>query len=63
VGLKLSDENYGIGLKKGDTELQKKINAALEKMVEDGSWEKAVKKNFGPANYTYEPAPEITETS
>ncbi|WP_433545353.1 glutamate ABC transporter substrate-binding protein [Streptomyces sp. CA-294286] len=61
VGLKLSDENYGIGLKKGDKDLQGKINKALEKMKSDGSWEKAVKANFGPANYKYDPAPAITE--
>ncbi|KUH35540.1 MULTISPECIES: glutamate ABC transporter substrate-binding protein [Streptomyces] len=61
VGLKLSDEHYGIGLKKGDKELRDKINAALEKMKSDGSWEKAVKANFGPANYKNEPAPAITE--
>ncbi|MEU7554417.1 glutamate ABC transporter substrate-binding protein [Streptomyces sp. NPDC044571] len=63
VGLKLSDEPYGIGLKKGDTELQTKVNAALKKMVADGSWQKAVEKNFGPANYKAEPAPQITEGS
>ncbi|MFE3144037.1 glutamate ABC transporter substrate-binding protein [Streptomyces scopuliridis] len=63
AGLKLSDEPYGIGLKKGDADLQKKINAALTKMESDGSWEKAVKANFGPANYKNEPAPKITEGS
>ncbi|MCX4528490.1 MULTISPECIES: glutamate ABC transporter substrate-binding protein [unclassified Streptomyces] len=63
VGLSLSNENYGIGLKKGDKELQTKINAALKKMVADGAWEAAVKKNFGPANYKNEPAPQITEGS
>ncbi|MFD6974419.1 glutamate ABC transporter substrate-binding protein [Streptomyces sp. NPDC059979] len=63
VGLSLSNENYGIGLKKGDKELQTKINAALKKMVEDGSWQKAVDKNLGPANYKNEPAPQITEGS
>ncbi|MGW0365130.1 glutamate ABC transporter substrate-binding protein [Streptomyces sp. NPDC002990] len=63
VGLNLSNENYGIGLKKGDTELQTKINAALKKMVSDGSWEAAVKKNFGPADFKSEPAPQITEGS
>ncbi|MFI8190244.1 glutamate ABC transporter substrate-binding protein [Streptomyces sp. NPDC085946] len=57
TGLKLSNENYGIGVKKGDTETVNKINDALEKMVSDGSWEKAVKENFGPANYKNEPAP------
>jgi len=59
AGLKLSNENYGVGVKKGDAELEKKINTALEKMVSDGSWEAAVKKNFGPANYQNEQAPKI----
>ncbi|GGZ46070.1 glutamate-binding protein [Streptomyces inusitatus] len=63
VGLSLSDEPYGIGLKKGDTELQGKINKALEKMQKDGAWEQAIKANFGPANYKNDPAPPITETS
>ena len=61
AGLKLSNENYGIGLKKGDKELLDKVNAALEKMVKDGSWQKAVDKHFGPAGYKNEPAPKIGE--
>jgi glutamate transport system substrate-binding protein len=59
AGLKLSNENYGIGVKKGDTATVNKINDALEKMVSDGAWDKAVKDNFGPANYKNEPAPKI----
>ncbi|MGV9278555.1 glutamate ABC transporter substrate-binding protein [Streptomyces griseosporeus] len=59
VGLKLSNENYGIGVKKGDKETLDKINKALEKMVSDGSWQKAVDKNFGPADYKNEQAPKI----
>lgn len=59
TGQSLSVENYGIGIKKGDKELQRKINTALKKMVDDGSWEAAVKKNFG-ADYKNEPAPAIT---
>ncbi|MFH8473826.1 glutamate ABC transporter substrate-binding protein [Streptomyces sp. NPDC018000] len=59
AGFKMTNENYGIGLKKGDADLKKKINDALAKMVSDGSWDKAVKDNFGPANYKYEPAPKI----
>lgn len=61
AGLQLSDEPYGIGLKKGDTELRDKVNAALEKMQSDGSWAKFVEKNLGPADYKAEPAPAITE--
>ncbi|MFI6146714.1 glutamate ABC transporter substrate-binding protein [Streptomyces sp. NPDC051109] len=63
TGLKLSNEPYGIGLKKGDKDLQTKVNAALKKMVADGAWEAAVKKNLGPADYKNEPAPQITEGS
>ncbi|MEU3287762.1 glutamate ABC transporter substrate-binding protein [Streptomyces longwoodensis] len=59
AGLKLSNENYGIGVKKGDTATVDKINKALEKMVSDGSWQKAVDANFGPADYKTEPAPKI----
>ncbi|MGW3507635.1 glutamate ABC transporter substrate-binding protein [Streptomyces sp. NPDC000994] len=59
AGLKLSNENYGIGVKKGDTATVDKINSALEKMVSDGSWDAAVKKNLGPADYKNEPAPKI----
>ncbi|MBT2528375.1 glutamate ABC transporter substrate-binding protein [Streptomyces sp. ISL-99] len=57
-GFKLSNENYGIGVQKG-SDLKERINTALERMVSDGSWEEYVKKNFGPANYKNEPAPEI----
>ncbi|MFE1295646.1 MULTISPECIES: glutamate ABC transporter substrate-binding protein [unclassified Streptomyces] len=59
AGLKLSNENYGVGVKKGDTELVNKINKAIEQMESSGAWEAAVKKNFGPANYQNEPAPKI----
>jgi len=59
LGLKLSNENYGIGVKKGDTATLNKINDALKTMVSDGTWKKDVEKNFGPAQYKYEPAPKI----
>ncbi|MET9375265.1 glutamate ABC transporter substrate-binding protein [Streptomyces sp. NPDC003035] len=58
AGFKMSNENYGIGVQKGSA-LKQQINDALEKMVADGSWEEAVKKNFGPAGYKNEPAPKI----
>ncbi|MGW0999916.1 glutamate ABC transporter substrate-binding protein [Streptomyces sp. NPDC002520] len=57
-GFKMTNENYGIGVKKG-SDLKAKINKALEEMVSDGSWQKAVTKNFGPAGYKNEPAPKI----
>jgi glutamate transport system substrate-binding protein len=49
VGDTFSTEKYGIGLKKGDSELQTKINDALTKMESDGAWAAAFEKNLGPA--------------
>ena len=49
VGQPFSQENYGIGLKKDDADLQNKITAALTKMESDGSWKTAFEKNLGPA--------------
>jgi glutamate transport system substrate-binding protein len=51
VGKPFSEERYGVGLKKGDTELCGRVNAALEKMVADGSWQKAVDANVGPSGF------------
>jgi glutamate transport system substrate-binding protein len=49
VGEPFSEERYGIGLKKGDTELKTKINDAISKMEQDGQWKAAFDKNLGPA--------------
>ncbi|WP_031002136.1 glutamate ABC transporter substrate-binding protein [Streptomyces sp. NRRL F-5727] len=59
VGLSLSDENYGIGLKKGDTALKGDINKALGEMVSDGTWRKLVRKHFSLSSYKSEPPPTI----
>ncbi|MQY15382.1 ABC transporter glutamine-binding protein GlnH [Streptomyces sp. RB5] len=58
AGLSLSNENYGIGVKKG-SDLKAQINTALEKMVSDGTWQKVMDDAFGPANFKFEPAPQI----
>jgi len=41
IGKPFSTERYGIGLRKGDSELRKKINDALLKMQRDGDWKAA----------------------
>ncbi|MEU0494439.1 glutamate ABC transporter substrate-binding protein [Mycobacterium sp. NPDC006124] len=56
VGQPFSEENYGIGLKKDDTDLQTKISDAITKMEKDGDWAKAFEKNLGPAGIAT-PAP------
>ncbi len=56
VGKPFSTEKYGVGLKKGDTELCGKVNTALEKMVSDGLWQKAVDSNLGPSGFKIDSA-------
>lgn len=60
VGKPFSEERYGIGLKKGDTELCTKITDALKKMEADGAWKAAFDKNLGPAGITT-PAPPVPD--
>ncbi|BBY29459.1 glutamate ABC transporter substrate-binding protein [Mycolicibacterium sediminis] len=61
VGEPFSEENYGIGLKKDDTELQTKINDALTKMEADGAWKAAFEKNLGPAGIPTPAPPAIAK--
>ncbi len=51
VGKPFSEERYGVGIKMGDTELCGKINAAIEKMQTDGSWQKALDATVGPSGF------------
>ncbi|GAA3642419.1 glutamate ABC transporter substrate-binding protein [Microlunatus ginsengisoli] len=54
VGKPFSTEKYGVGIKKGDTELCTKINTAIEKMISDGSWEKALDSTVGASGFKYD---------
>lgn len=51
VGKTFSEERYGIGLKKGDTALCQKVTDAVNAMIKDGAWQKAVDANLGPAGF------------
>jgi glutamate transport system substrate-binding protein len=56
VGQTFSEERYGIGLKKDDTEFCTKVSDAIKKMESDGQWKAAWDKNLGPAGLAA-PAP------
>ena len=51
VGQPFSEENYGVGLKKGDTETCDKVNTAITKMISDGSWQSALDKTVGASGF------------
>jgi glutamate transport system substrate-binding protein len=59
VGDTFSEERYGIGLKKDDSELRTQINDAIEKMEADGAWKEAFDKNLGPAGITAPEPPAV----
>ncbi|MGS0688035.1 transporter substrate-binding domain-containing protein [Nakamurella sp. GG22] len=52
VGKGFSDEVYGIGVKKGDTKMVAKVNAALQQYIEDGSWAKSLESTVRPSGYS-----------
>lgn len=49
VGKPLNAESYGFAVKKGNEALRKAINKGLEKLTEDGTYDKIYKKWFGKA--------------
>ncbi|MDN5724783.1 MAG: glutamate ABC transporter substrate-binding protein [Propionibacteriales bacterium] len=51
VGAPFTEERYGVGLKKGDTELCGKVNSAITKMIDSGDWQKAIDKTVGPSGF------------
>lgn len=62
VGAPFTQERYGVGIKKGNTELAKQINAAIKDMIADGSWQRAIDDNtsgtgFEPNAQYNPPAP------
>ena len=51
VGKTFSEERYGVGLKKGDTDTCNKVNTAIKKMIDSGDWQKALDATVGPSDY------------
>jgi glutamate transport system substrate-binding protein len=52
IGKGFSDEIYGIGIKKGDTAMVDKVNAALKQYIDDGSWANSLNSTVRPSGYT-----------
>ncbi|MEU0504112.1 glutamate ABC transporter substrate-binding protein [Nocardia sp. NPDC005998] len=57
VGHPFTRERYGVGVEKGDTVLQSKITNAIQAMIADGTWARAVAENIEPSGYRPLPAP------
>jgi glutamate transport system substrate-binding protein len=61
VGKPFTKDSYGIGLRKGDTAGQRKVDAALQKMISTGAWRSALQSNVGSSGYQMPSPPSITE--
>lgn len=51
IGRGFTDENYGVGIKKGDSAMVTKVNAALKQYIADGSWKKSIVATVGASGY------------
>lgn len=59
VGKGFTDERYGVGIKKGDSEMVKKVNDALKEYIKDGSWKKSLDRNVGDSGFAIPAAPKV----
>lgn len=59
VGDAFSTENYGIGIKKGDTQFRNWLNDQLEASFKDGSWKKAFDDTLGKAGVETPEPPKV----
>ena len=51
VGKGFTDERYGVGLKNNDPTMVAKVNAALKKYIDDGTWRTVLDNTVGPSGY------------
>ncbi|MTB70677.1 glutamate ABC transporter substrate-binding protein [Arsenicicoccus cauae] len=51
VGKTFSTENYGVGIKKGDTATCQKVTDAITKYISSGEWQKSIDKNLGTGGF------------
>ncbi|WP_329051544.1 glutamate ABC transporter substrate-binding protein [Amycolatopsis sp. NBC_01488] len=61
VGKPFSKENYGVGLRKGDTQGVHAVDDAIRKMISSGEWLRSLNANIGPSGYQLPAPPEVTE--
>ncbi|AYF74103.1 glutamate ABC transporter substrate-binding protein [Nocardia yunnanensis] len=51
VGHRFTRERYGVGVHKGDLDLQSRITSAIRLMIDDGSWRRALDTDLAASGY------------
>ncbi|BDR53148.1 glutamate ABC transporter substrate-binding protein [Bombiscardovia nodaiensis] len=55
LGKPFTQESYGVGIKKGDHALARKVDDAIRQMEADGSWQRAVQENTRGTSFKPDP--------
>lgn len=59
VGKPITTEEYGVGLAKGMDAARSEINDAIEAMIADGSWERALQDALGSSGFPLPDPPQV----
>jgi glutamate transport system substrate-binding protein len=59
VGQPFSKEEYGVGIRKGDTAGKSKVTEAVRKMIDTGEWKRVIERNIGPSGYIIPDPPNV----
>ncbi|MEV6771709.1 glutamate ABC transporter substrate-binding protein [Nocardia sp. NPDC051030] len=59
AGHRFTRERYGVGIRKGDLDLQGRITAIIRMMIDDGSWRKSMETNLTAGGYKPLAAPVV----
>ncbi len=59
VGKGFTDERYGVGIKKGDSDRLAKVNAALKEYISSGQWRTALDETVAPSGYAIPEPPTV----
>lgn len=59
TGSGLTDERYGVGIKRGDSAMVTKVNAALKEFISSGEWKKSLEKWVTPSGYKIPSPPSV----
>ncbi|MFI6867491.1 glutamate ABC transporter substrate-binding protein [Nocardia sp. NPDC050406] len=59
TGHRFTRERYGVGVRKGNIDLQARITQAIRMMIDDGSWRRSIAENLGTSGHRTLPPPPV----
>lgn len=59
VGHRFTRERYGVGVRKGNIDLQARVTQAIRMMIDDGTWRRSIADNINPSGHRTLPPPPV----